>query len=222
MAEDICFLALEEYEKELIRQAGSKVHYNKGQIVFAAGDVANRVYLIEDGWVKIYRLTKEGRQVTVGSIRHPGELMGLAEALCDGGDRTCYSGAITNITLTVVRQEAFNDLLTRHPMLAIKVARLLAARMREAESAIQEMVCWQVPGRLAQTLLKIGQRCGEETDDGIKLKMRLTHEELAAMIGASRQTVTSLMNTLKQEQSITLDGREIKIKDPKKLGKWMV
>jgi len=214
------FPVLDEIEKMLLRQAGSTVHYPKNHIIFAAGDLADRVFLIESGWVKIYRLSTDGRRVTVGSIRSPGEMMGLAETIL-GGERTCFAGAINNVTLIIVRKNKFEEILATHPALALKVAKLLGARMREAEGIIHEMVCWQAPGRLALMLLKMGDRCGEESKSGIKINLQLTHEELANMVGTSRQTVTSLLNTFKTEKSITYEGRGIKILDPDKLARWI-
>ncbi|MEW5952910.1 MAG: Crp/Fnr family transcriptional regulator [Bacillota bacterium] len=212
---------LAEYEKEIIRQSGSPVMYKKGSIIFRPGDAADKVYLIEQGWVKIFRLTMEGRQVTVGSIRHPGELMGLAEVLYRG-ERTCHAGAISEVTLIAVRKDDFHEMLLGEPQLAIKIAKLLAARMREAESSIHELVSRNVPGRLASILLRMAQRCGEPTDNGIRINLNLTHEELAGMIGASRQTVTSLISQLREEKSISVKGRQIRIIDPKKLSGWTV
>jgi CRP-like cAMP-binding protein len=214
-------IALDETEKMLIRQAGSTVHYPKGQVVFSAGEVADRVYLIESGWVKIYRLSADGRRVTVGSIRSPGELMGLAETLV-GGERTCFAGAINNCSLVTLSKSKFEELLAQQPFLAIKAARLLGARMREAEAIIHDMVCCQAPGRLAMMLLKMGDRCGKESEQGIKIDLPLTHEEIACMVGTSRQTVTSILNTFKHERSIALEGREINIVNPDKLAKWIV
>ncbi|MDI6632502.1 MAG: Crp/Fnr family transcriptional regulator [Bacillota bacterium] len=214
-------LVLDDQEKELVRETGVTVNYPKGQIIFAAEEVADRVYLIEKGWVRIYRLSSEGREVTVGSIRNPGEMMGLAETLYHG-KRTCFAGAISDVTLVVVTKKDFLDLLTEEHRLSIKVAKLLAARMREAEAMVHELVCWQVPGRLALLLLKIGERCGIPESDGVTIKLRLTHEDIAGMIGTTRQTVTSLLNTFKREKSIEFQGREIKILDSKKLASWIV
>lgn len=216
-------LALDESEKNFIREYGTVVHYSKGQIIFSAGDTADRIYLIEKGFVKIYRITTDGRRVTVGSMRSSGQLMGLAETLYNG-ERTCFAGAINDSTLVVVRKSCFERLLVRHPLIAIKIATTLGVRMREAEAIIQEMVCWQVPGRLAMLLLKMSERAGVgvETETGTKITLRLTHEEIACMIGTSRQTVTSLLNMFKQENSISIEEREIYILDTDKLNKWIV
>ncbi|MGC7873887.1 Crp/Fnr family transcriptional regulator [Desulfosporosinus sp. SYSU MS00001] len=214
-------LAFDEDEKNLIREYGTLNHYQKGQIIFSAGDTADRIYLIEKGFVKIYRITPDGRKVTVGSMRSPGQLMGLAETLYHG-ERTCFAGAISDSTLVVVRKSRFEELLEKQPTIAIKVATTLGIRMREAEAIIQEMVCWQVPGRLAMLLLKMSERAGVETEAGTKIALRLTHEEIACMIGTTRQTVTSLLNTFKQENSISIEGREMYILDAEKLMKWIV
>ena len=158
-------LALNEQEKSLIREYGTVVHYPKGQIIFSEGDTADRIYLIEEGFVNIYRIAPDGRRATVGSMRTSGQLMGLAETLYHG-ERTCFAGAINDSTLVVVRRARFEELLVQHPSIAIKVATTLGVRMREAEALIQEMVCFQVPGRLAMLLLKMSERAGIETETG--------------------------------------------------------
>lgn len=219
MSEDA--LVLNDAEKKLIRKAGMVMNYPKGHTLFSAGDFADRVYLVEDGYVKIYRIASDGRRVTVGCIRSPGELMGLAETLYHG-ERTCFAGAINDVRAIVVRKSRFEELLETEPQLAIKVARQLGARMREAEATVHELVCWQVPGRLALLLLKMSELTGVETEKGIKIDLRLTHEEMANMIGTSRQTVTSTLNTFKQEHSIMIEGRDLYIIDMEKISKWVM
>ncbi|MDI6710937.1 MAG: Crp/Fnr family transcriptional regulator [Thermoanaerobacterales bacterium] len=214
-------LVVNEREHEMLCKTGIKVHYPKGQIIFSADEYADRVYLVEEGYVKIYRLNPDGREVTVGSIRNPGEMMGLAETLYHG-TRTCFAGAITDVTLVILTKAQFLDVLTTEHRLALKVASLLGARMRAAEAMVYDLMCWQAPGRLALMLLKIGERCGVKTNEGIRIKLKLTHNEIASMIGSTRQTVTSLMNTFRDENCIAVDGREIVIKDSKKLAEWVV
>ena len=214
------FPTLDEVEKMLLRETGITVNYPKNHIIFSAGDFADRVFLIESGYVKIYRLSPDGRRVTVGSIRSPGEMMGLAEILW-GGERTCFASAINSVSMVIVRKKKFEELLASHTILALKVARLLGARMRDAEAMIHEMVCWQAPGRLALMLLKMGDRCGMASKRGIRIDLQLTHEELANMVGTSRQTVTSLLNTFKADKSIEYEGRSAMVLDPDKLSKWI-
>lgn len=210
---------LDEGEKNLFRQAGLKIHYPKGQRIFASGEYASLVYLVECGWVKIYRLAGDGKRVTV-AIRQSGELAGLAETLCNA-QRTCYAEAMDEANLIVLKKDSFLELLKTTPHLAIKVAEILGGRLREAQATIHEMVSWPVHGRLALLLLKLAERSGTDTGDGIELKLRLTHEEIACMIGTSRPTVTSIFNALKNEKAIMMEGRDIKVIYPEKLKKWV-
>ncbi|GBF35318.1 cAMP-binding protein [Desulfocucumis palustris] len=207
---------LEEFEKEMLRQIGRKYSYGRGEVIFSAGDPADIIYLLESGTARIYRLAGDRRQVTVGSLRGAGELMGLAEALA-GVKRTCHACSLEPLNLILVKYEDFQNLLLKAPLLSIKVARMLAYRMRDAESSIRDMVALMAPERLACTLLKISRSHGVMTGDGLKINLRLTHGDLASMIGASRQTVTSMITVLKQENIIVQEGREYKIKDPVKL-----
>lgn len=214
-------IRLKEYEKEMLRGIGIKIKYPRGAIIFSAGDASGRIYLLEKGTVRIYRLTGDGRQITVGTLRSAGELMGLAETLA-GEERACFACAVETVELISIKRGEFQNFLLEEPALSIKVAKLLAYRMREAEAAIHEMVSRQVPERLAGTLLKIGRTHGVLTEEGLKINLRLTHEELASMIGASRQTVTTLINNMKQENLIKQEGKELKITDPQKLGRWII
>ncbi len=213
-------LTVSDQEKKLIRKAGTLVGYPRDQIIWSPGEVADRVYLIESGYVKIYRLSADGQEVTVGAIRNPGEMIGLAETLYHG-NRVCYAGAIRNVSLVVLTKEQFLELLAFEHRLALRVSKLLAARMRAAESKVFELVSWQASARLALFLLKVGNSCGTPAPEGVKIKLPFTHNELASMIGTSRQTVTTLLAAFRQENSITVDDRMIVITDPRKLAAWV-
>jgi CRP-like cAMP-binding protein len=212
-------LVLNDMEKQLIRQAGIVIQCPKDYVLFSAGDVSDHVYLIESGWVKIYRISADGKRVTVGSIRGPGEMVGLAETFLDI-NRTCFAGTISKGSMVVLSKTKFEEIMGQNSFFTLKVIKSLAARMREAEAIIHEMVCCQALGRLAIMLMKMGERMGEHTKNGIKINLHLTHEEIASMVGISRQTVTSALNTFKQEKSITFEGRMIRI-NPDKLAKWL-
>lgn len=146
-------------EKELIRKSGTLVRYPRDHIIWSPDEVADRVYLIESGYVKIYKMSAEGQEVTVGAIRKPGEMIGLAETLYHG-HRTCYAGALRGIQLVVLTKDQFLELMIVEPGLAIRTSKLLAARMRAAESMVFELVCCQAAARLALFLLKVSDSCG--------------------------------------------------------------
>lgn len=210
---------LNDKEKTLVRQSGLEVDCSKGHLLFSADDDSDRVWLIESGWVKVYRISVDGKRVAVGGIRGPGEMVGLSEALL-GIKRTCYASAISNVSVVILTKNKFVELMKKNVLLAEKVTKMLSARTREAEAKVHEMVCWQASGRLAHALIRMGECMGERTQSGVRINLRLTHEELASMVGASRQTVTLFLNTFKQEKSIAYDGKAMQIQ-PDKLAKWL-
>lgn len=211
---------LDETDKNVIRKHGTTFHYIKGQLLFAAGDRSEHIYLIEHGWLNIYRVTSDGRQVSV-AIRNAGELVGLAETLY-GGERACFAQAMENLTVVAVHRREFDEILVTYPTFAVRVAEVLGTRLREAHSVIHEMACCQVPARIALILLKLGEKGGVSLNDSQVINLKLTHEEIAHMVGTSRQTVTSVINSLKNDQSIVCKGREIEKIYPEKLKKWVV
>jgi CRP-like cAMP-binding protein len=206
--------------KEQLKDHGTAIDYPRGQLIFSSGEVADRVYFIQKGLIKIYYLAGDGRRVTV-ALRHPGEFVGLAEALC-GMERICFAEAVEDVNILVFKRDDFLKLLTSKPALAVKIAQILGKRIREAQNTIYEIVSWPVAGRLALLLLKLAERT-ETTGkmELVEINLRLTHEEIACMIGTSRPTVTTLLNTFKQEGAITVEGREIKTIRPAKLLKWI-
>lgn len=213
-------LTLNESDKNIFKAYGNKFHYIKGQLLFAAGDKSDHIYFIEKGLLNIYRLTNKGHQVTV-AFRNAGEVVGLAEALY-GGERICFAEAMEDLTVIAVSYKDFKKILANNPILAISVAEVLGSRLREAHSVIHEMAYCQVPARVASVLIKLGEKSNLSSKDGLQINLKLTHEEIARMVGTSRQTVTSVLNTFKKEQSIKLKGREIDKIYPQKLVSWII
>jgi len=193
-------MELTEQEIWLVRNGGPAVSYPAGHQVFSAGEIADRVYFILEGLVKIFRLTECGNHCTV-ALRYPGDFIGLAEVLY-GGQRTFYSQVMLEAKMVMIQKSVLESLFLQHPGLAIKVAQIMGARLREAQSSFFELASYQVPGRLALLLLKMAERLGEKSEDGIKIKVKFTHEEMAYMIGTSRPTVTAALKIFEKEKSI--------------------
>jgi len=212
-------LTLDDADRNVFTRYGNTFHYIKGQLLFAAGDNADYVYLIQRGRLNIYRLNDSGRQVTV-AFRRVGEIVGMAEALY-GGERICYAEAMEKVSVTAVTTKDFKEILYLNPLLAVRVAEVLGARLREAHSVIHEMASYQVPARIALILLKLSEKAGTPTSDGVSLNLKMTHEEIARMVGTSRQSVTTVLNSFKQEGSVAFKGREIDKIYPALLLKWL-
>ncbi|WP_353928455.1 Crp/Fnr family transcriptional regulator [Desulfofundulus kuznetsovii] len=104
--------------KEQLKDHGTAIDYPRGQLIFSSGEAADRVYFVQKGLIKIYYLAGDGRRVTV-ALRHPGEFVGLAEALC-GMERICFAEAVEDVNILVFKRDDFLKLLTSKPALAVK------------------------------------------------------------------------------------------------------
>ncbi len=204
----------EEWSK--LFEKAVKMKLPKGSTVFSAAESSQGVFIIESGWVKISRISNEGRESVVGCIRNPKEIIGLAEVLLDK-KRTCNAVAITNIEIGFLRREDFYNLIKEDFNISLKVMRLLAERMREAEENVHNLSSKYVSKRLASFLYKASFKWGVDDFDGIKIPLNLTHEEIAQVVGTSRQTTTKALNMLQQRGIIKLEKKQIKILDIKKL-----
>lgn len=208
-------------ELEYLHKIGSEITYPKGQIVFSSGQKTNEVYYIISGFVRIYRTTSDGRQVSV-ALRYPGDFIGLAEVLSNSSEREYSAEAMDKVKLLITWQEPFKKMFVNMPDFSSKLMGLMSDRLREAQNTIYDFIMNPTQGRLALVLLEMAERSGSPAKDGlIKVRLRVTQEELACIIGASRQTVSSLLNLLKEDGCLKYVGREIVAIESKKLRNWI-
>ncbi|OLN27378.1 Crp/Fnr family transcriptional regulator [Desulfosporosinus metallidurans] len=212
---------LTDKEEEYLHKIGSEINYPKGQIIFSSGQKTNEICYITSGFVKIYRTTADGRQVSV-ALRYPGDFIGLAEVLNNSSVREYSAEAMDNVRLLIIWQDSFKKMLADMPDFSSKLMELMSDRLREAQNTIYDFIMNPTHGRLALVLLEMAERSGSPGEDGlIKVSLRVTQEELACIIGASRQTVSSLLNLLKEDGSLKYEGREIVAVESKKLKSWI-
>ncbi|TGE32157.1 Crp/Fnr family transcriptional regulator [Desulfosporosinus sp. Sb-LF] len=208
-------------ELEYLIRIAPEIKYPKGQIVFSTCQRTNEVYYIKSGLVKIYRTTSDGRQVSV-AIRYPGDFIGLAEVLSHVNEREYSAEAMDNVSIIIIGKDSFKKMLTEMPEFSEKLIRLMSDRLREAQNTIYDFIMNPIQGRLAILLLNMAERAGTEGDDGlIRVRLRVTQEELACVIGSARQTISSLLNLLKEDGGIQYEGREIVSVNPNKLKTWI-
>lgn len=212
---------LNDTEREYLNSFGSTVNYPKGQIIFAAGQRANEIYFIKNGWVKLYGTTLDGRQVSV-ALRYSGDFIGLAEVLSDEQEREYSAEAMENVSILILWKDSFKKLLAEKPEFSAKIMKLMSTRLREAQRIIHEFINNPVQGRLALVLKNLAMRSGKiEDGNTIKIRLKITQEELACVVGASRQTVSTLLNLLKENGCLRYEGREIVELNIKKLDSWI-
>ena len=191
---------------EILRLATTLV-IDKGEIVFQTGSPGDFTYFLAAGRVKIYHQSRNGREVVLWFCV-PGEIFGLAE-VCQGGDgRQVTAQACEPSRVLAVRREAFQNFLEQHPAASLVVNDVLACRLRSLGGVIQSLVKNDVNERVAQLLARLSANYGRGLANGdICLDIRITHQDMANMIGSTRQSVTSALNQLRRQGILEFDAK---------------
>jgi CRP/FNR family transcriptional regulator, cyclic AMP receptor protein len=198
-----------------LREHGTVRSFPHGSALFAEGDLADRVFLIERGWVTLRVHTPEGREVILG-LRGPGDIVGELSAL-DGEARTATAVAVDDVDADVVPARVLTASLERDPDLAGELLRLLATRLRESDRQRVEFAMLDTLARVARRLVELAERFGEGTDAGVKVELPLSQEQLASWCGSSREATVNALRTLREVASITTGRRTVTLRDPELL-----
>jgi len=206
------FLArMERSERNQLLRLGQSRHYARHSSIFQAGSPGKNVYLLISGRVKIYALSAVGKQ-TILWFCFPGELFGLAEVpRC--GEREVNAEASTDCEVLAVSQHDFKNFLARHPSTAMMVIELLSCRLRTLGEILKNLSVDDVETRMIKLLVHLCARFGRpgEGDAEITLDIGLTHQEMADMIGATRQSVTSIFSDLRRKGVLRIENRSIRV-----------
>lgn len=188
---------------------------SKGDYIFHEGDEDRSMYILERGRVKLTRTSRDNR-VQLLSIHAPGEILGEIPVFDPtGGPRTASAVAMTNNTqIAWLERQLLFDWINKHPHVAVDMLQVLASRMRQNNERISDLVFMDVPARLAKTLINLGSRFGEPVEEGIKVSHNLTQEELAQLVGSSRETVNKALMDFANRGWIARQGRSIIIYQP--------
>lgn len=198
---------------------GQRRRVAKSEYVFQAGQPASHVYLLESGQIKVLRASPSGPQVLV-FVRGKGELIGIHEAvLSDGvGTRTCLAQASEDSVLSAVPMTRFLSFIAERFDTAHYVIRALSFRLEQAKDKLASFAATDIGARIARVIMHMsvsyGTRVGGTT---VELGVPLTQQELADIVGATRQTVNAAIQTLKAENVITVTKNYIRIEDADRL-----
>jgi CRP-like cAMP-binding protein len=183
----------------------------KRQPLYSPGDPSSNVYLLKQGRVKIASTAPSGKEVTF-EILEPGEVFGELEVL-EETTRETGAEALDDTLLCVIRREDFEQYLRTHPDLSVKLTKVIGLRLRKIQSRVEDLVFRDVPARLAHILLEMSKTDGVPEGPGIRIKVRLTRQELANLIGCSRETVSTTLGQFREQGVIRIEGRSITVLD---------
>lgn len=189
--------------------------YEKGQRIFLEGDPGDALYIVQSGFVKIYRIAEDGREKTLALFAQ-GDFFGDL-SLLDGQPRSAMAEALEKSTLFVLYRHDFLEMMDANPGASQVLIKELASRLRRTNTDVMDMVFLDVRTRVARTLLHLAERHGTPGDEGVRIDLKLTHKELASIVGTARETVTRILADLQDEWLLTFDGRYIVLRDPDKM-----
>ena len=211
------FTALDEAAAVSLRASMDAVKIAKGSILFKEGDDGEHLYVIVDGKLKLGTSSGDGRENLL-SILGPGEMFGEL-SLFDPGPRTSTATAVTDAKLLSLSHEKVIPWLRQNPEVSLQLLTRLSQRLRRTNEAVGDLVFSDVPGRVAKALIDLGDRFGKTTPDGLLVNHDLTQEELAQLVGASRETVNKALADFAGRGWLKLDGRSVLIVDLDRLSK---
>jgi len=183
--------------------------FPKRSLVFDQGDPTRLVYLVKRGKVRIARLTPDGKEVTV-AVLGAGDIFG-EETLFEQELRTTVAVCMEESLLCTAKADDLFALLSRDPQLALNVAKILSERLDEAASTMEDLAYARVADRIMHLFGRLLGEHGRETADGFVLDVRLTHADIASLIGSTRETVSLELSNLSKAGRLKLDGRVITI-----------
>lgn len=188
-----------------------EVQLPRGDILFEEGDTGDAVYVVLEGKVKLGRTAPDGRENLL-AILGPGQMFGEL-SLFDPGPRSATVSAVTDTVLLTLSHEGLLEWITGRPEVARGLLAQLAGRLRRANDIVSDLVFADVPGRVAKSLLDLSRRFGAPAEGGIRVAHDLTQEELAQLVGASRETVNKALADFSSRGWIRLEQRSVVILD---------
>jgi CRP/FNR family cyclic AMP-dependent transcriptional regulator len=200
------FNGLDRSELEKFAEVTREKSYPKGSVILFEDDPGDSLFVVRDGRVKVVLIGEDGREVILG-VLGVGEYFGEL-SLIDDRPRSAHVIAMEDSNLLVLRREDFRNRVESSPRVAWSLLTELSRRLRRADDKIGGLVLLDVPGRIARLLLDLAEESGANA-----IEKTLTHQTIAQMIGASRETVSRAMKDFQDAGWITVERRRIAIAD---------
>lgn len=214
-------LFVELDEGELNHLAGISISraYRKNANVFMEGDQKQAVFFIHKGIIKIYKIDSEGNEQIVTFLKE-GEMFPHT-GFFDDSPYPATATVVEPAELFVIPIQSFEQLMLSVPTIAIKVMRVMGAKIREFQNKLQAFVTQDVNRRIISFLVRMADEHGVRSGTELRIDIPMTHQEFANMVGTTRETVNRVMNNLKKEAIIDMNRQGIVIYDYKRLRSMM-
>ena len=205
------FEGLDEASASALLGMVTEISLTRGELLFREGDLDHRLFVIDCGKIKLGRGSSDGRENLL-AVLGPGEMFGELSWF-DPGPRTSSATAVSPSTLAMLDHDDLRMWMNERPEVASHLLQALARRLRRTNSVIADLVFTDVSGRVAKTLLDLAQRFGRPSERGLRVAHDLTQEELAQLVGASRETVNKALADFAARGWLRLEARAVVLLD---------
>jgi len=189
----------------------------RGTTLFNEGDPGDSLYIVLSGKVKLGRKSSDGRENLV-AVMGPADQFGEL-SLFDPGPRTATAMVVTDARVARLAKAPLTNWITERPQIALQLLRVVARRLRRTNTMLADLIFVDVPGRVAKQLLQLAQRFGSVDGGQLRVTHDLTQEELAQLVGASRETVNKALADFAQRGWLRLEGKSVVILDRERLAR---
>lgn len=192
--------------------------YRKNMYIFMEGEAGEAFYFVKKGAIKLFQVLEDGREKILHFVG-PGEV--FAEVvLFEGGSYPATAQTLEDTEVGIIRNTDMERLLCQHGQMAVKIIKVMSRRLRQAQQHIRDLALKGAYGRLASTLLQLARDYGTPRADGITIDLNLSQQELASLIGTSRETVARILSDFKRLGAVEVERQRITILEPRKLAGW--
>lgn len=201
------FASLNDDEIRELSSVAKRRTFRSGEVIFHRDDPGQVLYVIKEGKVKICLISPDGQEISlvvIGKGQCFGEL-----ALLDGLPRSADVIALEKVECYTLQRSDFHSAIMKNPKIGIHVLEVLSRRLRSTDQQVEDLIFLDVYGRVAKKLLELAEEHGSKVQNGVRIEVRLTQQELASMVGASRESVNKVMGYFTDKQYISTDKHRI-------------
>ncbi|GAC1349595.1 MAG: Crp/Fnr family transcriptional regulator [Ktedonobacteraceae bacterium] len=181
--------------------------FRNGEVIFHRDDPGQVLYVIKEGKVKICLISPDGQEISL-VVFGKGECFGELTIL-DGLPRSADAVALEKVECYTLQRSDFHQAIIKNPKIAIQVLEVLSKRLRTTDNMVEDLIFLDVYGRVAKKLLELADTHGTKVENGTRIDVRLTQQELASMVGASRESVNKVMGYFTDKNFISTDKHRI-------------
>jgi len=201
------FAGLEDEDIRELMSVAKRRTFRSGEVIFHREDPGQVLYVIKEGKVKISLISPDGQEISL-VVFGKGECFGEV-AMLDGLPRSADAIAMEKVECYTLQRSDFHKAIMKNPKIAIQVMEVLSKRLRSTDQMVEDLIFLDVYGRVAKKLLELADTHGTKVENGIRIDVRLTQQELASMVGSSRESVNKVMGYFTDKNFISTDKHKI-------------